>query len=125
MKVQQFSPKATRVLGRAAFAVAMLAGPASATLVNQPIAEIAQIVARDTGQTSIFLTNPAISSADGCSSDRAVLLDSDLGAKSLLATTMMAFSLEKPVEIAVDGCVLLSNSNSLYVPRIVKVKIVR
>ncbi len=125
MSVKRYSPAAARFLASVVLAGAMLSGPSSAAIVNQPIGEILQIVTRDTGQTSVFLVNSGFNSADGCSYDRGVILDTDLGAKSLLAATMMAFSLEKTVEIAVDGCVLLSGSNSLYVPRIVKVRVLR
>lgn len=80
---------------------------------------------RDTGQSLVFLSNSSFNSNDGCSFDHGVVVGIFRGAKSLLATTMIAFSLERTVEIGVIGCVLLSEPNSIRIPRIVRVRIIR
>jgi len=102
-----------------------LDAPAGAANQNQSLSVITQIVSRDADETAIFLTGPYVS-ADSCTggNDRGIIRPSDPGAKTLLATAILAFSLDKQVEVAVDGCAVLTSAASTF-PRIVKIKLVR
>lgn len=102
-----------------------LDAPAGAAIQNQSLSVITQIVSRDADDTAIFLTGPYVSS-DNCTggNDRGIIRPSDPGAQTLLATAMLAFSLDKQVEVAVDGCAELTGFGMTF-PRIVKIKLVR
>lgn len=113
------------VMVGAAFAGALTCSPASATITQLPAAEISAIATRAGGQTSLFLLNTSFASSDGCPGDRGAFESTEPGADTMLAAAMLAFSLGKTVDIAVDGCVPLAGSTTLIVPRIVKVRVLR
>ena len=88
---------------------------------NSPVGSINNFVPRNTGYHSVFLT--VAIPGQGCTfADRGVIVESEVGGKALLATTMMAISGGNQVDLRVDGCAPVNPAESAdTAPRIVKI----
>lgn len=90
--------------------------------VNSEVQKISTIVARDSGYHALFLAN---STPDlKCTlNDRVIILETDIGGKTLVSTALAAFTSNKNVEVRVSGCVPVVPSNpETTVPKVTKIK---
>lgn len=90
---------------------------------NSPIGNITNFVPRNNGFHSVFI-DVAIPNQGCTTADRGIIVESDTGGKTLLATTMMAISGGNQIDLRVSGCAPINPAETAdTAPRIVKIGI--
>lgn len=98
---------------------------------NSENMRITQIVARNSGHHNIYFDG-IVPQNEGCThNDRAILVETgeeNPGGRGMFSLLLLAFSMDIPVQIRVDGCALLNPEGSttdFFSPRITKLHIIR
>jgi len=89
---------------------------------NSTPGKILSFESRSNGLHAIFFDQ--IIPPQGCTlSDRAVIVESDLAGKTLIAVTLSALGTNKNVVIQVDGCTPITTTEDTSAPKVTKIQL--